>query len=94
MENYELSLDDTSAFSYHLNDCGYKNALSRNLILIGALMMIFLFFIVVCYFFDCSKKSKTNNKSGKQKSENYVIYEGGSKLNGNKAFRTTKCAWM
>ena len=44
MENYRLSLDDSSFYSTLLNDCGYKFAFSRNMVII----LFFATLFVVC----------------------------------------------
>ena len=69
INNYDLSNDDTSYFSYRLNDCGYKNEFSRNIIFIGTLLISFLLVLAILYCIDLKNKCKTLYKPDNRKAK-------------------------
>lgn len=57
-QNYELSGDNSSAFSHLLNDCGYKHTFMRNLVIIDFLGMTFFIILAILYCMEAWQVKK------------------------------------
>lgn len=96
ISNYKLTSDAESAFTYLLNDCGYKHTFSRNLVIILFIIFLLLLIIIILAAYDLLQKHRVKSKSGStplQKSNKLEekaemakqVYEGGQKLPDKKA---------
>ena len=66
VENYRLSLDEDSEFSYLLNDCGYKNLFSRNLVITIFLTCICFVTLIALIIFDVCRAPTRKPRKLKQ----------------------------
>ena len=66
IENYQLSLDDTSEFSFLLHDCGYRNLFSRNLVVTIVLVSICFALLITFIIIDCTRAPPKKPKKLKQ----------------------------
>ena len=55
MDNYEMTSEDGSLFTYLLNDCGYKLSFQRNLVVIIMLTLLLTFIIIVFACWDATQ---------------------------------------
>ena len=58
LENYNLATNEDSSFSYLLNDCGYKHAVTRNLVIVIFMAMVLALITLIAFVYNFFKSKK------------------------------------
>ena len=78
--DYELAQGEESSYSALLNQCGYKHAFARNLVVVIAIAMALLLVMVVLLLFDGIRKCRGQGQGRRRPRVSYMAWMGNFSL--------------